>query len=126
MPSEVARHRLPAALPLDPLALVSPAVDEPDEELADDVLEDEEPADELPDPGVDALVDGADEVVLLTDAGAVVDGEPAEFELPQAASSANGLMRAAAESARRVVFIQEKTTMGLMRLAPAPGPAVRR
>ncbi|NYJ75381.1 hypothetical protein [Allobranchiibius huperziae] len=126
MLSEVARHRLPAALPLDPLALVSPAVDEPDEEPADDVLEDEEPADELPDPGVDALVDGADEVVLLTDAGAAVDGEPEEFELPQAASSANGLMRAAAESARRVVFIQEKTTMGLMRLAPAPGPAVRR
>ncbi|MBO1767617.1 hypothetical protein [Allobranchiibius sp. GilTou38] len=106
MPSEVARHRLPAALPPDPLALVSAAVDEPDEEPADDVLEDEEPADELPDPGVDALVDGADEVVLLTDAGAVVDDEPAEFELPQAASSANGLMRAAAESARRVVFIR--------------------
>ncbi|MBO1755903.1 hypothetical protein [Allobranchiibius sp. CTAmp26] len=120
MLNEVAAQRPADAGPADPLTPVGVEVpdDEPADVVADEVVTDELVPDTLPDPEVVALPDGVVEAVLVTDAGAAVDDEPAEFELPQAASRANGLMRAAAESARRVVFIQVKTTKGSRRLAP--------
>ena len=109
---------LPAALPVVG-PLLPPEVEEVDDEavgvVADVVLEDA--LVELSDPGVVVLAAGVVEVLEVTDAEAAVADVLAEPELPQAARSANGLMRAAAEIARRVVVIPVRTTQGPRRLA---------
>lgn len=121
-------------MPVDPLLLLAPDVDELEDpagvvgdEVPDDEVDPDVVADALSEPVVVALTDGVTVVVLVTDAGPAADAvDAAGSELPQAARNTSGLRRAAVESARRVVVIPRETTERPRRLAPLSAQVVRR